>query len=236
MKTSNILLLSGIGLIILALTGGMIVVRVLADKNVSIGEVKSIDTTMQEKSYEITDFSGIETSGFWKIKMTKGDSYSVVLRTPAYLADQVIVGERGGTLFIGFAPGTRISMKESRAEAVITMPELSRIESSGGSSISFSGFSGDLLDIDISGGSDINGKDSSFKNIRMDISGAVNVDCRETKAENALINISGAGNVEITMTGGILSGNLSGTANITYYGDVSEERFKKSGFTSIQKR
>mgnify|MGYP000903185188 CR=1 FL=1 len=236
MKTSNILLLCMIGFIILTVTGGMIAIRLLADRNVRIEEVQSIDTTVQEKRYEVADFDRIETSGFWDINITRGDTFGMVVKAPAYLADQVIAKERGGTLSIGFLPGTRVSMKETRVEAAITMPELSRIQSSGGSIIRFDGFSGNELSIDTSGGSDISGKGNTFRNVQMDLSGATNVNLKDSNTENAVLNISGAGNVEITMTGGDLSGNLSGTANITYYGKISGEHFKKSGFASIQKR
>jgi hypothetical protein len=50
------------------------------------------------------------------------------------------------------------------------------------------------------------------------------------------IDASGASNVTLRMAGGRLTGDMSGTANLEYYGTVSEERVERSGVVNVRRR
>jgi hypothetical protein len=48
--------------------------------------------------------------------------------------------------------------------------------------------------------------------------------------------VSGAGNVKLRMAGGRLTGDVSGAANLEYYGPVSEQSVQQSGFVNVRRR
>ena len=99
-----------------------------------------------------------------------------------------------------------------------------------------SGFESGALSLDVSGTGDVRGSASRFDALTLDVSGAVNVDLGDVPVANAEVDISGAGNVTLRMAGGRLTGELSGAANLNYYGTVSEASVETSGFVNLRRR
>jgi len=184
-----------------------------------------------ERTYDLEGFSRIESSGGWEITVVHGDSYDVRVTAPENVQDILRIRRQGDSLILGIEPGNRLDNVHLTAEVV--MPELAALEGSGGIACTFSGFSGERLDIEISGGAFIKGSDGMYERLYVDVSGAANVDLDRIKTVNADVNLSGAGNIELTMAGGALTGALSGAANLTYHGTVSRLDVDKSGIASI---
>jgi len=184
-----------------------------------------------ERNYDVEGFTGIESSGGWEVTVTRGDRYEVRIFASEDIHEILRIRGKGDDLILGIMPGNTV--QDARLIAEIVMPDLDRIAASGGLSCRFSGFSGDRLDIEVSGGADIRGNDGRYENVDVNISGAANVDLDNMRVVNADVNLSGAGNIELTMAGGVLTGSLSGAANLTYYGTVSRLDVDKSGIASI---
>ena len=123
--------------------------------------------------------------------------------------------------------------KDEHIKALLRLPYLESISSSTVTSLNFTGFSGEELEIIGSGIADISGKDSRYENILITLSGAGSVDLSGTESRNARVILSGAGSVELNMTGGTLEGELSGLGSIEYRGQVSRNTLKTTGLGRV---
>jgi hypothetical protein len=88
----------------------------------------------------------------------------------------------------------------------------------------------------VSGAVELRGTASRFETLTLDLSGAGSVDLGDVPVTDAAVDVSGAGNVTLRMAGGRLTGDMSGAANLGYFGTVSEETIEKSGFVNVSRR
>jgi Putative auto-transporter adhesin, head GIN domain len=190
------------------------------------------------RTFDHTGFDGVEVSGQWQVNVERGDSWRVSLDVPAELIDEVETELRGDRLSIAFEGGWCAGCFRDGLElkATVTMPALESLDISGTSFVRFSGFEGTNLSLDLSGAGEIRGVASRFEALRLDMSGAANVELADVPVRDANVDISGAGNVTLRMTGGRLSGDLSGAANLEYYGTVSAETVDRSGMVNVRHR
>ena len=191
------------------------------------------------RTYDLADFQGVEVSGpQWQVTIERGDDWRVAVEAPVEVIEDVQVRLSGdgrdvdleAAWWFGDADG------ENMLEATITMPALESLDMSGTSRVRFSGFEGDTLSLNVSGAGDIRGSASRFDELTLDASGAVSIDFGDVSVTDADGDISGAGNVTLRMAGGRLTGDLSGAANLSYYGTVSEESVDTSGFVTVRRR
>ena len=200
------------------------------------------------KTYEFADFDGVSVSGQWQVTIERGDAWRVSVEVPAEVADQVRVERSGDTLNLtyafrfggfggGFSRGGFGGVDRPRPfQATITMPALETLGFVGASQVSFSGFEGSALSLHVSGAVDLTGAASRFDTLTLYLSGAGSVDLADVPVTDANVDISGAPSVTLRMAGGRLSGDLSGTANLEYYGTVSAERIDRAGFVNVRRR
>jgi len=92
------------------------------------------------------------------------------------------------------------------------------------------------MSLNVSGAIDLTGAASRFDALTLYLSGTGSVNLADVPVTDANVDISGATSVTLRMTGGRLTGNLSGTANLEYFGTVSEESVEKSGFVNVRRR
>jgi hypothetical protein len=190
------------------------------------------------RTYDLADFRGVEVSGQWQVTIERGDAWRVAVEAPAEGFEDVQVRLSGDGEDVDLeAPwwfGDRDG--ENALEATITMPALESLDISGTSLVRFSGFEGRALSLDLSGAGSISGAASRFDELTLDSSGAVNIDLGDVTVTDAEVDISGAGNVTLRMAGGRLTGDLSGAANLDYYGTVSDESVDRSGLVTVRRR
>jgi hypothetical protein len=190
------------------------------------------------RTYDFTDFEGVEVSGQWRVTIERGDARQVVVTMPTEIVENVEVQLSGdgrdvdleAPWWIGEIDG------DTALEATITMPALESLDIEGTSIVRFSGFEGRTLSLDVSAAGDIRGTASRFDLLMLDANGAVNIDLGDVPVTDAEVDISGAGNVTLRMAGGRLTGDLTGAASLNYYGTVIEESVDKSGLVSVRRR
>lgn len=189
-------------------------------------------------SYDYADFDEVDIEGQWQVTIERGDAWSVGVEAPAELADDLRVRVDDGVLRLDYERRWRFAEfdDEGTLQATITMPALESLDLSGASVVRFSGFEGESLSLDVSGAADIQGTASRFDELDLDASGALSVELGDVTVTDADVDVSGAGSITLRMAGGRLTGDLSGTASLEYYGTVSEERLDRSGFVNVQRR
>jgi hypothetical protein len=190
------------------------------------------------RTYDHANFDGIEVSGQWQITLERGDAWRVAIDAPAELVDNLRVEQDGDRLELDI-DGERwfggFGRDNAGPKATITMPALESITLSGASQVSFSGFDGESLSIASSGASEIRATTSRFDALSLELSGAGNADLDEISVTNADVSVSGAANVRLNMTGGRLTGEMSGAGNLAYRGTVSEQSIDTSGFVNVRR-
>lgn len=194
------------------------------------------------RTYDLADFDSVAVGGEWQITIERGDAWRVNVEVPAEVVAQVRVerngdvlnlGRRGTSLFGGFG---RLGRSQGALRATITMPALEALGLSGSSQLSFSGFEGSALSVDVSGAVDMRGAASQFDTLTLDLSGAGSINFADVPVTDANVDISGAASVTLRMAGGRLSGDLSGTSNLEYFGTVSAETIDKAGLVNVRHR
>ena len=224
---------------VLALLGvivGLMVVMAIWVR-VSAREPPQLSGERTMKTYDITDFDGVDVDGQWQVTIERGDAWRVSVEMPVEVVDQVRVRRDGDVLTLGQEGPWLGGFDDDRSlEATITMPVLATLNHSGMSRVSFSGFDGSGLSIDASGAGEIRGAGSRFDSLLLDMSGFGNIELGDVAVTNADVDLSGFGNVTLRLAGGRLRGDMSGFGNLEYYGTVSEESVDKSGFGRIRRR
>jgi hypothetical protein len=201
---------------------------------------------------DAADFDRLEISHAFRVTVTQGDTYSVVIRIDDNLEPYLRVGQQGETLSIGLTDEIGLGFLTATLEADITMPSLTSVEASGASqatlvdfileeelSLDASGasrFEGDLetprLDLTLSGasGSDLRG---AAEDLRIDASGASTADLSDFSATNADVIVSGASNATVNVNG-TLEVEASGASNVTYFGSPTLGDVNVSGASSVE--
>ncbi len=242
MKKSNLILLILLVVTVIGIAGVITASRVISAKIFTAyerGELEGkteLDGSVLTQKHSIKDFNGISTGGIWDVEIARGAGYKVEIIVSQYLADKIIVEKRGEVLHLDLKPEISDFNTRTMLKAVITMPDLILLESSGASSIRFIDFDMDSLSVSVSGGSHIISNDCSINDLLLDCSGAAKIDFEGSRIQNADLDISGAAAIELNMTGGALTGSISGAASVVYYGKVSSESIETSGVGSVKHR
>jgi hypothetical protein len=194
-----------------------------------------------ERGSRTVDYSGfdrIDVGGQWTVTIERGDAWRVALEAPVEILDDIEVERDGNELSVDYEGGwcAGCFRDDQALEVTITMPSLASLELSGATVASFSGFTGRELTLDVSGAVELRGAASRFERLTLDLSGAGSVDLGDVSVTDAEVDVSGAGNVTLRMAGGRLTGDMSGAANLEYFGTISEEAIEKSGSVNVSRR
>ncbi len=187
------------------------------------------------KEYALANFDRIDGGDAFQLAVSEAPTYQVQLRTLRSLESQLDVYVEGETLHIGLRPGV-VTARVGLYRAIVTMPKLSAIRTSGAAKVSFSGFSGDELTVASSGAAKIEGAGRGYRRLRVDSSGASVIGLQDLPVTDARVRSSGAGVVRLTMQGGELSGELSGAVRLVYSGSVNRVDVRASGASVVTRR
>ena len=187
---------------------------------------------VETKSYQIKNFSSIETSGGWEIIIHQGKEYSVKVDIPKDNAGVLEIKKKGNALFLGFKPG--VNTKKLKATASITMPVFTGCTGKGALSLSFADFTGDNLIISFAGGISVRGNKSTYRKLNLDINGGADINLKDVPVNDANVHLSGAANIVIRMAGGVLEGDISGAGMLKYFGTVKKQNIKTGGAVKIE--
>ncbi len=182
--------------------------------------------------YEVENFSGIDVEGIWNITITKGDTYSVVIREEESKLDKIKVTQKDNQIILrqrsglNFFTGTPVE---------ITMPVLDRLRVEGGSSIKINDFESEHMEVVIEGMTVVTGTGNEIENLEIDGEGAGTLNFLESSVANADLSLDGLVNIKLHMAGGVLKGIMEGLCNVKYTGTVSEETVRIEGLGSVKK-
>jgi len=198
---------------------------------------------------DIIDFHSISTGHDCRSTITKGDSFSVIVRIDDNLTDYLVVKNDNGTLVIEL--DRKSSYRNVHFEADIVMPDINKVEASGGSRGYINGFSfTHTFSIVLSGGSSLEGEISTG-DIETRLSGgsvlgisgyANNMDFSASGGSKGQMAGFSVNNIDVLLSGGsklrinangIIMGSLSGGSELLYSGGASVTHVTTSGGASI---
>jgi hypothetical protein len=167
------------------------------------------ETVTWEMDY--ADFTKLDISSAFDVKITRADAFLVHITIDKVLNEYLSVDQRGDTLRIGLEPGTYLSTSQ---EAVITMPDLRRLELSGGSTASVSGF-------------------STTKSVEYELSGGSRMELTDMRSGDASLDLSGGSRA----TGGLVMAKgdftLSGASSLVLQGSATDISIDGSGASTV---
>jgi hypothetical protein len=208
------------------------------------------DIATQEEDF--IGFDQVEIGHAFDVEIEQGDEYSIVVRVDESVEDYVLVEKRGNTLVIGLETRFGFSfLGDITMEATVTMPSLARLELSGASRATITGFrSSDAFVAEISGAStltgdiqtgstslDVSGASNvtlggSAADLTIEASGASDVDLIDYPVADARVEASGASTITVDVSG-TLDVVASGASDVYYTGDPTLGETNTSGASSI---
>ena len=182
-------------ILILGLMASCAGVKVLGSGNV-INEV-----------FDLSDFNRIKAQNGFQVEVTKSDSFSVVAIVDDNVLEHIEIKVSGNTLIL--RPKANRSFRSVTLSARVTMPNIDKLELSGGAKVEINGFdSSNNLPIKLSGGSHLNGSVTA---------GDVN------------LSLSGGSHVNLSGSANELVANGSGGSHISLSGSAENIVIKGSG-------
>ena len=186
------------------------------------------------QAYDFSDFSEIELSQAFQATITRGDTYSVVVRIDDNLVDRLLVVQDGNRISIGLVQNTLLG--QATLEADVTLPALTRLNASGAATAQLNGFAAaDDFAAEATGASRIHG-DIAAGNLTLratgastislagegnvvtaEATGASTIDLEEFAAVDANVVANGASSVTVNLTGR-LDATATGASNVLYLG------------------
>ncbi len=164
-----------------------------------------------------TDFTKLEISHVFQAKVTRSDSFSVIITVNDNLLEYVVVRKSGNTLRIYLKGGYTYIGTTKMVE--ITMPKIDKLSLSGASRVEVSGFrSSNRLEFEASGVSSLNIDDMKAGDTGFEISSGSRVSGGIEIAEGSF-NISGASSIDLEGYASDISIEASGAsqANLTNF-------------------
>lgn len=188
------------------------------------------------RTYQVGNFTGIEVSGPFDVKVTTGKAVSVAASGPQKLLDETEVTVEGGKLLIrprkkGWFGGMNWSSREP-STFTISVPALSSAEVAGSGDISVDRVTGERFNGAIAGSGDLRLAQVEVQKVGLSIAGSGGI-VAAGRAQQASYEIAGSGdvdasklsatdaNAEIAGSGSIRA-NVTGTvkASIAGSGDI----------------
>ena len=241
MKKSNLMLISGTAVIIVILIALLAFFRVAADKFISFSSdsSKTIISSgiLETKEFNFKNFDSLNFSSVWNVEIKEGEEYAISITADKALLDELKVEQSGQSVNFSYERYLQGgSDSDNTVKVIITIPDLREITFTGLGNIHLYDFDLDVLEINNSGASNIEADNVTINQLNLIVNGAANAELSNISVTNCQLDISGAANIELKMSGGVLSGQISGAANVVYSGTVSEESVNVSGIGSLKKQ
>jgi hypothetical protein len=201
----------------------------------------------------ITGFDKVDGSHGFKVEVSQGDTFRVLIRVDDNIVEHLEVAKKGDTLKIGLKPNRDYRSKYAILEAEVTMPTLVGLDLSSGSQATITGFkSTEDFDADLSSGSQLRGdieagnanfdlsSDSeltlsgSAQDIKLDVSSGSQADLRDFFVVDADVEASSSSTVAVNANGR-LNVDASSRSNVTYIGDPALGNIDTSSGASVER-
>jgi len=204
---------------LMAILAGLLLATLLISGCQSILVPRNGDTETGEtktRQYNFTEFTRVDIGNAFNYEIKQSDTYSISITAPENLFDDIKVAKEGQTLKIEKTnPWTPFNLGSGRPRAVITMPRLYGLDSSGATSGVVSRFSStDDLDVRVSGASSVELVAIAAGDTNFNISGASAVD-GALNAEDIDLDISGASSIQLEGAAGNIDAEASGASRLS---------------------
>ena len=194
-----------------AIVAVLVVVLLTSGLLASCGEVTVTGSgNLKTETFNFSDFTEVEAHSGFQLELTKSSTFSIEITADDNVLEYIEVDKSGDTLRIR-PKGNRI-YRSVTLRAKITMPDLYKIDLSGGSRTNITGFSsshdfsvglsggsrvaGDITagdaDFDLSGGSQV-ALSGAADNLDVNGSGGSQLELEAFAVNNADVNLSGIG-------------------------------------------
>jgi hypothetical protein len=245
MKTSNIILLSFLLLIIAGITASVFIVNSKINKNIIFG-----DGNITKEIRNVDDFKNLNVTGNFTIYFTQDAVQSVRLEADNNIIEHLVIKTEDETLiiksnsmvkssnldvYISSASLKNITLtggSQFKTQANLVMEEM-KINANGGVSLDIQGdFS--ILDLFLNAGStaDIKGNCNDFY---IQANAGSRLKAKEFNAQNASISATAGSNLEVNATS-TLSVEASAGSSVYYYGNPELRNINTSSGANLQKR
>lgn len=186
---------------------------------------------VREEKRTVQEFSRIEASGMYSVKVFVGEDPSLKISAEENLLKYIRTKISGNTLIIdtkkSISPRKKIKIE-------ITTPTLEGIESSGANNVDIENIASETFYADLSGAGNIVLSGTTEK-LRADISGAGNINAKYLEAVHTRVSVSGAASADVFAKGSI-EATVSGVGSINYYGNPKDVNTNVSGIGSISRK
>jgi len=219
---------------------------------VGCGPIVTGSGNPETETFDFSDFTKIEAHNGFRVDLKESSDFNIEITVDDNLQEYLEVDEVGGTLRISLQRGRLYT--SATLNAKITMPDINRLDLSGGSRADVTGFNlshdlsielsggsrvyGDIsaedVDLELSGGSRIE-LEGSADNLVADCSGGSQLELDSFPVGNADIEISGGGSGDIDVSG-TLDLNLSGGSRVLYSGEPKIGDIDLSGGSTFKKK
>lgn len=234
MKTSNkIILITAISVILFSIFMTFLGKMVLSDHFV-ITDIPVEELEIQEQTFDTKAFTSLDIQGVWRGEIIQGDAFTIQVKAPKYLLDDIIMDVNDSVLFVNLKKGSKISFESMELEVFVTLPVLESVNFLGGIDFHLSGFSQDQLDINASGAVGLSGTDMKIGNLSVTSEGASTVNLINCKITDLTLDLKSVSTITIdSMNGGNMRGSLQNGCVVNYYGEVEDILVETAGFANI---
>jgi hypothetical protein len=204
---------------------------------------------LKTETFNLSDFTKVEAHSGFQLELTKSSIFSVEITADDNVLEDIDIDKSGDTLRI--IPKRNRTYRSVTFRANITMPDLYKIDLSGGSRANITGFgsshdlsvelsggsgvAGDITagdaDFDLSGGSQVN-LEGTANDLVVNGSGGSQLDLEAFPVNNADVELSGGGSATVDVNG-TLDVNLSGGSRVTYVGEPTLGDIDLSGDSTV---
>ena len=201
---------------------------------------------------DVSDFNRVRLETLGDLSITQGDETSVVLELSPKYEGVIETDVEGDTLVISSNRRNLTQVNRDVLRYTVTMPELEAVQLGGSGDINVGSFSAEDILLAVDGSGDIVAEDLRVERLELAIDGSSNVrltgradtftvgidgageiDAQDFRAQEVRLGISGAGEAEVCALE-TLNINVSGSGEVTYYGEPSEPNVDISGAGEVE--
>lgn len=178
------------------------------------------------KTLSLRDIEEIQIKGRWLVELEQSEEWTVEISYPETTEHWLNYRQRNKHFELEYDPsfGSR-----KYSVAVISIPTLSSLELTGKNALNINKFESERIDLSITGRNVIKGKGGRFDTLILSALGNNYVDLESVPTKNAYVNNTGKSKTVLSMDGGKLSGSLTGSSILDYYGTTTENAVKVTG-------
>jgi len=231
-KTVSTTAIVAIIIVVVVVIAGLLSAVVLLRDGHLFGEVVGSGNIVTKEEL-FSDFTVVDAGSGFNVEISNSSSYSVIVTADDNVMEYIEVSKSGDTLNVGTRWGTSFSSVTLKIK--ITMPQINKIELSGGAQGKIEDYiSTNQFSINLSGGTQLTGKGSAGYLI-VDASGGSQLHFGDYSVQDANIELSGGSQATINLEG-TLDADLSGGSQLYYYGDATLGAIETSSGSQIHKK